>query len=182
VNVCARPLDPIDVEALAAGAEPIAASDAADHARDCPACADRVSQASELANLEIPADKLAGPDLADRILRLRAFSRRERLDFSLWRGACGLAAAVFLGGLLLLTLPGLTAREQASLGLATVTPLWTLWKSLMDAAGQTAAAAPSGIRALCDVMRHQQTLGLAALALLAPVLLGLRRATARARR
>ena len=35
---CPRPLDPIDAEAVAAGAEPLLAPDAAAHARECPGC------------------------------------------------------------------------------------------------------------------------------------------------
>jgi predicted anti-sigma-YlaC factor YlaD len=182
VTVCTRPIDPIDAEALAAGVEPLLTSDAAEHAQQCPDCGEKVTRAARMAFLEVPAEPIVGPDLADRILRLRAFSRRERRDFTLWRGACGLAVLVFFAGLLLLTLPGLTVREQASLGIAALTPLWTLWRALVQAGGEAMAATPSGVQALSEALRHQPALGLGALALLAPALLGLRRALARARR
>src|SRR5262249_42288122 len=93
VNACRRPLDPLDAEALAAAAAPVCASDAAEHARQCPACAAMVAEAVAFARA---LDELAGlpagggtetPDLAGGIVRLRPFSRRERRDFSLWRGA-----------------------------------------------------------------------------------------------
>ena len=184
MNLCARPIDPVDAEALAAGAEPVFASDAADHARQCPSCGDRVAQASRLGrSLQTDlGEEFAAPDLADRVVRLRGFSRRERLDFALWRGPFGLAVAAFFAGLLLWTLPGITAREQAGLGAAALAPLWMLVKTLLKAAGQTAAASPAGLEALSQALRQQQALGLLALALLLPIAYGLRRALARVRR
>ncbi len=183
MSLCTRPIDPIDAQALAAGAEPIFASDAGKHARDCAACGEQVALAGRLdGTLEGTAVGPAMPDLSSRVVRLRAFSRRERRDFSLWRAACGLSAGVFFGGLLLLTLPVLTVREQAGLGgMALLAPLWMLVKTLQQALGQAAVATPSGLQALSETLRQHTAVGLAALALLAPTVLGLKRALARAR-
>jgi hypothetical protein len=184
VSLCARPIDPIDAEALAAGAKPIFASDAEDHVRQCASCGQRVAQASRLGGaLETASGEEFAPlDLADRVIRLRGFSRRERLNFALWRGPLVLAMAVFFSGLLLLTLPGISAREQAGLGVAAAAPLWMLAKALLNAAGQAAAASPAGLEALSQAVRQEQALGLLALALLLPIAYGLRRALARVRR
>src|SRR6266542_221612 len=51
VNPCARPLDPLDAEAIASGAEPVYARDASEHARVCPSCGQAVSDAAVLAQL-----------------------------------------------------------------------------------------------------------------------------------
>jgi hypothetical protein len=173
----------MDAEALAAGAEPVFALDAALHVLSCELCRDQVALAHRLYRSleEAPADH-AMPNLSDRILRLRAFSRRERRDFSLWRGAWGLVGGTFFAGLLVVTLPALTLREQAGLSGMAIGPLWMLWKAFGQALGQGFRASPAALAALSDVLKQQQTLGLASLALLGPVLFGLRRALARARR
>jgi hypothetical protein len=184
VNHCSNPIDPIDAEALAAGAEPVFAPDAAVHVRQCPWCQERVESAGRFAaSLEEPvSDRDSGPDLVERVLRLRAFSRREKRDFTLWRGAAALAGGLFFAGLLLATLPALTGREQADLGLAAAAPLLALFRSLARSLADGAGAAPAALDALAQSFRGQSSLGVSALALLAPVLLGFRWALARARR
>jgi hypothetical protein len=184
VNLCSNPIDPIDAEALAAGAEPVLAPDAGVHVRQCLGCQERVESAGRFAvSLEEPVpDRGPGPDLVERILRLRAFSRREKRDFTLWRGAAALALGVFLAGLLLAALPALAGREQADLGLAAAAPLLALFRSLARSLADGAGAAPAALDALAQSFRGQSSIGVAALALLAPILLGLRWALARARR
>ncbi len=180
---CSRPLDSIDAEALAAGAEPLLAADAAEHARACSACGAAVAEASSLAaRLDALSDSGVGSDLAEGVLRLRPFSRRERFNLALWRRPSLLSAALFCAGLLLLALPGITAREQASLGLAALAPLFALLRAAARALAEGAAAAPAGLSALSESLRGQQSIGLAALLLLLPAGLGLRRVLARARR
>jgi hypothetical protein len=189
VNLCARPLDSLDVEALASGApvEPAAR----EHARACSPCSERISAASAFAQ---ELDRLGGfpageppelenpPDLAVRVLRLRPFSRCERRDFALWRGPCLLVAALFFSGLIALALPGISARDQAGLSVAALAPLaalvraWTRW--LTD----LAVASPAALQALGQALRGEQTVGFVCLLLLAPVAWGLRRAFARERR
>jgi hypothetical protein len=184
VNRCLHPIDPIDAEALAAGAEPVLAPDAGVHVRQCPACQERVESAGLFsASLEgASADSGDSSDLADRIIRLRAFSRRERRDFALWRGSAGLAAGVFFAGVVLVALPALTGQEQAALSLAAASPLLALSRSFLLSLAAGAASAPAALDALAQSFRGQSSLGLFAMALLAPALFGLRWALARARR
>jgi hypothetical protein len=89
---------------------------------------------------------------------------------------------VFFAGLLLATLPALTGREQADLGLAAAAPLLALFRSLARSLANGAATAPAAFDALAQSFRGQSSIGVSALALLAPVLLGFRWALARARR
>ncbi len=192
---CSRPLDPIDAAALAAGEPPVLAADAADHVRLCPSCASAVSDAG---NLCLALDRLAEPlaepvaelpaagvettDIADRVLLLRPFSRRERRDFRLWRGPLLLSLALFLSGLVCLTLPGISAREQAGLAAAALAPL----AALLAAAGRSLAELvrvwPDGLGVLSQALQAQRTLGVVLLLLLAPAFFGLTRALARSRR
>ncbi len=192
MKACARPLDPLDAEAIASGSEPVFAGDAAEHARDCPSCGLAVSDAAslsreidglgELREGEPPAIPAGVTDLAGSVLRLRPFSRRERRDFALWRGPCLFTAALFFSGLLALILPGISAREQAGLAAAALAPLLALLRAGARSLSELASAWPAGLEALGQVMRGEQTLGLACLVLLAPVLFGFRRALARERR
>ena len=46
MNPCPRAVDPLDAEAIASGAEPIFARDAADHVRLFPSCARAVTDAA----------------------------------------------------------------------------------------------------------------------------------------
>jgi hypothetical protein len=183
VSVCNRPLDPIDAQALAVGAEPLVSSDAADHARSCAPCATLVEEASRLSRgIEDLPRYAPPPDLADRVLRLRAFSRRELRDLSLWRGPSLLSGGVFLAGLVVLALPGLTAREQASLSLAAGLPVLALLKALARAAVEALRATPTGVEALSQTLSGRESLGILCLMLLAPLAFGLRRVLARAPR
>ena len=189
MNLCARPLDSLDVEALASGApvEPAAR----EHARACAPCSQRVAAAAafagELDGLGgFPALDSAGldplPDFAGRVLRLRPFSHRERRDFALWRGPCLLAAALFFSGLIALALPGISARDQAGLSAAAFAPLAALVRAWARWMTEVAAASPAALQALGQALRGEQTVGFACLLLLAPVVWGLRRAFARERR
>jgi len=183
VNRCPRPIDPIDVEALAAGAEPVSAGDARAHARECPSCRDRVEKAVRFAaSLEIPGGETIEPDLAARIVRLRAFSRHEKRDSRLWRSSAGLAIALFLAGLALVALPVLTGREQAGLALGAMAPALALLRSLVRSVAVAVSTAPGALGALSESVRGQSSLGLLALVLLAPAVFGLKWALARVRR
>ena len=186
MNACRRPLDPIDAEALASGAEPVYAADAGEHVRDCPSCRSAVSEAAVLvADLDrlgaLPAREPA-VDLASGVLRLRPFSRRERLDLSLWSGPWLFAAALFFSGIVVLALPGITAREQAGLLAAALAPAAATLRALARSLAEIFAAGPSGLEALSLALRGQAALGLASLLLLAPIAWGVRRALARERR
>lgn len=178
---CPRPLDPIDAEAVAAGAEPVFASDAAAHAAECPACAGTVRLAEGLGlaleALSGPAEGLSG--LADRVTRLRAFSPRERRTYALWQAPVLLDLALLLGGVALLALPTLTGSEQVSVGAAALAPALALARSTAGWLLETVRVAPSGLRALSEGLHGQSALGLASLAILVPAGLGLRRVLAR---
>ena len=192
MNACTRPLDPLDAEAIASGSAPVFAADAAEHARNCPSCGRTVSDAASLSREidslgeprtgEPPAVFAGVADLAGSVLRLRPFSRREQRDFALWRGPCLFAAALFFSGLLVLILPGISASEQAGLAAAALAPLLALLRAGARSLWELASAWPAGLEALGEAMRGEQTLGLACLVVLAPVLFGFRRALARERR
>lgn len=181
---CPRPLDPIDAEAVAAGAEPLFASDAAAHARECAPCQTLIAAARSLSEaLEgVYEPSEAAPGLADRVTRLRAFSRRERRTYALWNTPVLLTAGLSAAGLSLLALPALTASEQVSLGAAALTPLLALARSAAGWASDLVRLAPTGLEALSEGMRQEGSLGIVALLLLAPLTFGLRRVLARARR
>jgi hypothetical protein len=192
VSPCARPLDPLDAEAIASGAEPVYARDGSEHARVCPSCGQAVSEAAALSREidgvgrlldgESPAIRDRVPELAGSVLRLRPFSRRERRDFALWKGPCLFTALLFFSGFLVLTLPGISASEQAGLAAAALAPLFALLRAGFRSLAELANAWPAGLEALGQAMRREQTLGLVCLLLLAPVLFGFRRALARERR
>ncbi len=181
---CPRPLDPIDAEAVAAGAEPLLASDAAAHARECASCQGLIAAARGLSEaLEgacEPSD--AVPSLADRVTRLRAFSRRERRTYALWNVPVLLTAGLSISGLALLALPALTASEQVSLGAAAVAPLLALARSAAGWGSDLLRIAPTALEALSEGMRQDGPLGIVSLLLLPPLAFGLRRVLARARR
>jgi len=195
VNLCARPLDPLDAEAIACGAPPVHASDAAEHSRACSSCSARVSAAAALAR---ELDSLGGlqglapegpstvpapvPDLAGRVLRLRPFSARELRDFALWRGPCLLAAALFFSGLVVMALPGISARSQAGLAAAALAPAVALLRAAVRWLSDLATAFPAGLEALGQAVSREPAIGLAALLLLAPVVWVSRRAFARVSR
>jgi hypothetical protein len=184
VKPCPRPLDPIDAEAVAAGAEPLLASDAAAHARECPSCQGLIAAARALSEaLEgVYQPSEAAPGLAERVTRLRAFSRRERRTYALWNAPILLTGLLGAGGLALLALPALTASEQVTVGAAALAPVLALMRSTAAWAFDLAALAPRGLQALSEGMRGESSLGIVALLLLPPLSFGLRRVLARARR
>ena len=179
---CRRPLDPIDADALAAGAEPVYAADAAVHAAGCAPCGARIVSArgllEALDGLPGPVEGVSG--LADRVTRLRAFSSRERRTYALWNAPVLLTAGLAGAGTALLTLPTLTAGEQVSVGVAASAPLLALARSAARWALDFLTLAPRGLEALSQGMRGEGTLGLVALALLVPVGLALSRVLLRA--
>lgn len=181
MTTCQRPLDPLDAEAVAAGAEPVFEADAALHGAECAACGARIEAArgllQALDGLSAPSEAIAG--LANRVMRLRAFSRLERRTYALWNGPVLLTAGLAGSGLALLSLPGLTATEQISLGAAASAPLVSLVRSGSRWASELLALAPRGLEALSQGLRQDATLGVAALVLLVPLGLGLSRVLAR---
>ena len=181
---CPSPLDPLDIEALAAGADPVISDRAAHHAAACSPCAGAVGRAqalaAELERLEEELPPLPA-DFVDRILRVRPFSSSERRRFSLWRVPLATAAAVFATGVVLLGVPVLTGREQAGLSAALLGPAAGLLRAMARSAAEAVALAPASFDALSSVLRGNLGTGLLLLLLLLPASFGLRRAVARAR-
>jgi hypothetical protein len=182
VRPCPRPLDPLDAEAIASGAEPVFASDAAVHARDCAPCQAAIDEARGLSGaLEHALGGFeASGRLWERVSRLRAFSPRERRTYALWRNPVLLTGGLAVSGLGLLALPVLRAADQASLWAAASLPLSSLVRAGARWAQDLIGLAPVGLTALSDGLRQDRVLGFAALALLLPLSLGLRRVLARA--
>ncbi len=183
MNPCPRPLDPIDAEAVAAGVEPVYASDAAEHARGCPVCGSAVARAATLLRcLEGLVEGLPGPDLVERVVRLRPFSRLERRSFALWRGPCLFVATLFFAGVLWLAWPGISVGEQVGVGMAALGPLVAFFRAVGRSLAEVVAGAPSALEALSEALRRESGIGFLALLLLVPVGFGFRRALARAAR
>ncbi|HEY6931358.1 MAG TPA: hypothetical protein VJA66_16930 [Thermoanaerobaculia bacterium] len=158
-------------------------SDAAEHAQSCPSCRTLVEEASRLSGeIEALAVPVPPPDIAERVIRLRPFSRRERRSFRIWGGPIFLSGGVFLAGLVILALPGLRAREQASLSLAAALPALALLRALARSVLETLRLLPAGLEAVSGSLAGRTPLGFVCLLLLAPVAFGLRRVLARASR
>ena len=167
------------------------AVDAADHVRLCSSCAAAVARSRDLC---VALDRLAEateesappgaepPNLADRVLSLRPFSRRERRDFRLWRWPLLLSLGLFLSGLVCLGLPGLSAREQAGLAVAALAPVAALLAAAGRSLVELVRVGPVGLGALSEVLQAQRMLGVILLLLLVPAFFGLTRALARSRR
>ncbi|MDQ2869819.1 MAG: hypothetical protein M3S32_03680 [Acidobacteriota bacterium] len=189
MNDCVRPLDPLDTEALAAGEEGILAGDASAHASVCGPCATAVEEARTLLRrLEAVSGsgEVAPPsgatDLADRVVRIRPFSARERRSLRLWAPPAGGGLLVFTAGFALLAAPGLTAGDQAALGLSALAPLAGLARATFRSLSDALSTAPAAWEALSSAARLEAPLGALALLLLAPAAFGFRRVLARAAR
>lgn len=183
MKVCRRPLDPIDTEALASGAEPVFAADAASHAAVCASCGASVERAIALVRaLEgLSRAETALPDLAGRVTRLRAFSLRERRTYALWAAPTLLCAALFVGGLGFLAAPAFTAGEQAGLGAAALASVIGFLRAVGNWTFDLARVAPPALDAFADALSRERTWGLVSLLLLAPSAFGLSRVFARVR-
>lgn len=183
MNECSRPLDPIDAEAVAAGAEPLFALDAAAHAAVCAACGASVDRSRALTHAleELPGPPGPLPDLAGRVIRLRAFSAKERRTYAIWRVPVMLSAALGAAGLALVVGPAVSAGDQAGLGAAAVAPLLAFLRSFARWATELGRVAPSGLDALAEALSAERSIGLVSLLVLVPSALGLTRIFARAR-
>lgn len=182
-NGCPRPLDPVDAQALAAGVGGLFVPDAGEHADGCPSCRSLVAEAAALTKkLDDDGEATTATDLADRVIRLRSFSRRERSTLALWAMPVGVGVSLFCGGCLLLVIPGISTREQVGLALAASGPLLSLTRAFADWLLGAARFLPAGLEGLSDAFRYQTLPGLVAVLLLFPFGLGLRRVLARARR
>ena len=179
---CPRPLDPLDAEAIASGAEPVFASDGAVHARECLPCQAAIDDARRLSGaLELAPRGVEAPaGLWERVNRLRAFSPRERRTYALWQPPVLLTGGLVVSGLGLLAVPVLRTADQVSLWAAASLPLAALVRAGGRWAQDLLRIAPNALTALSDGLQQDRLLGVAALALLLPLSFGLRRVLARA--
>lgn len=178
---CPRPLDPIDIEALASGSPPVLAGDAARHAAECRSCAEAIRKAGRLEEaLCVAAAAPRAPiDLADRVLRLRPFSRAERRSLAVWRAPLLLLTGLGVAGVSLLAGPLAGPGEQMGLAAAFLAALVAVARASLGWIVELARTAPGGLESLREVLRPTSA-GWLALALLAPAGFALRRVLARA--
>jgi len=178
LNDCPKPLDPLEIEALASGAG-TGGSVAADHAARCGSCGEAVESSRQLDVLL--SDAAAGPapiDLADRVLRLRPFSRAERKSLAVWRPPLLLLGGLVAAGSSLVS--GIAGpREQGGFAAAFAFSLTGLlrasWRWLLD----VSRSAPAALEALSQTLAPT-AFGWAALLLLLPAGFALRRVLSRA--
>jgi hypothetical protein len=177
LNVCPNPLDPIDIEALASGSGDLLPAAAREHAAGCAACAEAVRQSERLEAFLQPEPDAVPAELVERVLRVRPFSRAERLSLAVWKTPLLLFAALGIAGTALVAgvAPG---RDQIGLAAAAAAALTGLARATLRWLADLARTAPSGLDALSHLLRPT-SLGWAALLLLAPLFLGLRRVLAR---
>jgi len=180
LNACSNPLDPSEIEALASGETP-AGTGAAEHAARCVPCGQAVRRAEGLEDLLEQAISLSPPtpsDLADRVLRIRPFSRAERRSLAIWRAPLLLLAGMTASGTAMVA--GLASgREQVGLAAAMLGSLAGLARACVRWLADLSRSAPSGLDALAQVLRPT-SVGWVALLLLLPAVLALRKVLARA--
>lgn len=120
----------------------------------------------------------APPDLADRILRVRAFSPAERRSLSVWRAPLVLLAALTVSGTAMVAGTA-GAREQMGLAAAMLASLGGLLKACLRWLFDLPQSAPAGLEALAQALQPTSA-GWIAILLLLPAGLALRRVLARA--
>ena len=179
MNDCATPLDPIDVEALASGETPEVRSDAREHALRCPACGDSVERSRRLDAMLQPEPAPAAPvELSRGILRVRPFSAAERRSLAVWGPAVSLVSALAIVGIALVS--GVArAGDEVGLAAAFAVSLAGLVRASMRWVIELARTSPAALEALSQSLRPT-ALGWAALLLLVPLGVGLRRVLSRA--
>lgn len=177
---CSRPLEPLDIEALADGDAPPVRPDAAAHASQCGSCGERVRTAGRLEELfrDAAPQQIAPTDLADRVLRVRPFSRAERWNLQVWRAPLLLLAGLVASGVSLVA--GIAGpREQVGLAAATVASMAGLMRAAARSILDLSRSATAGLEALSQLLAPT-TIGWAALLLLLPAGFALSRVFSRA--
>lgn len=158
---CTRPLDALDLEALASGENPVLTPDARAHAETCPDCGRRVDAfralGEWLADVSLPA---VPEGFADGIERLRGFSRAEARSWRLWKAPAAAFAGMLAGSSLLLSLPALGAGEQAGF----LTALALEWRAVLVWPVSIVRSLPAAVSALSDLLLRDR--GFAALSIL----------------
>jgi hypothetical protein len=166
---CNRPLDPLDLEAIASGENPLVASDAAEHLEICGECARRLESFREIGHW---LDALAQPDLeadlAGCVERLRTFSRAERRDFRIWAGPAALFTGLVAASGMLLSMPILTSSEQVGILSALPRAIGLEWRSLVEWPVRALQALPGCVGAASQLAYSERKLAGAAILLLIP--------------
>jgi len=178
LNECANPLDPIDIEALASGEASPIRSDARDHALACQACRGSVDQSRRFDDLLSLAPPAAPIELARNVLRVRPFSGRERRSLAVWSAPLLLIAALAISGAALVS--GVArAGDQIGFAAALAASLAGLARATLRWLSDLARTAPGALEALSQTLKPT-SIGWAAVLLLAPLGLALRRVLSRA--
>lgn len=158
---CTRPLDALDLEALASGEDPVLAPDGRAHAAACPDCARRLDAFRALGEWLAEVSLPAVPEgFADGIERLRGFSPAEARSWRLWRAPAAAFAGMLAGSSFLLSFPALGAGEQAGF----LAALALEWKSVLLWPLSIGRALPATVSALSDLLLRDR--GFAALSIL----------------
>jgi hypothetical protein len=178
LSVCPNPLDPIDIEALASGETPVLHENAGEHVLECSSCRESVRRSEILMSVLKTEPPAAPVELADRVLRVRPFSSAERRSLSVWSTPLLLLGALSAAGTALVS--GVArAGEQVGLAAAFAASAAGLLRATFRWLADLARVAPAGLENLSDSLRPT-ALGWAALLVLAPLALALRRVLARA--
>jgi anti-sigma factor RsiW len=179
---CERPLDDLEIEAIAAGEAADLPAGTLRHLETCAECRGRVEKARRLQGF---LEALPGPevpsDFASRVCRLRALSPRERRSAALWAAPGSLLAAILLSSVGLLAPPRLSAAEQGGVIGAFLAPALAALRAVPGVVEEWLSALPAGLSGLSEALRAQTFLAFGSLLLLVASGLGLR-ALLRARR
>lgn len=166
---CNRPLDDMDLAALAAGEPEVLPAETAQHAASCPDCARRLREFQEISllldQLPGPADR---PDMAASVERLRSFSAREKRSVRIWAVPAIAFAGLLVLSAVLVALPLLTSTEQASLLGALVISFAAQWHALWAWPASLWQAFPAGVAGLSAAVLRGRTLAAAGILLLLP--------------
>lgn len=173
---CTRPLDALDLEALASGEAPILVPDAREHVQSCPDCGRRLDAfralGEWLSDVSIPP---VPEGFVERIDRLRGFSAAEARSWRIWRVPALASAGLLAGSAVLLSLPAFSAGEQAGF-------LGTLaleWKSLLLWPVSLLRSLPAAVAAFSDVLLRDRGFAALSILLMLPAGFGVTRLWAR---
>ena len=173
---CTRPLDALDLEAIASGEEAVIAPDARGHAAGCPECGARVRSfrafgdwLAELPLPEVPEAFAAG------IERRRAFSAREKRSIGLWKGPAFLFAGLAGASAALIALPAFGAADQAGF----LAAVGLEWKAAVLWPAAWVRALPASVSALSGILLRDRGFAALSILLMLPAGFGVARLWAR---
>jgi hypothetical protein len=173
---CTRPLDALDLEALASGESPILVADASEHAAACLDCGRRLDAfralGEWLSDVSIPP---VPEGLADRVERLRGFTRREARSWRVWRPPLLASAGLLAASATLLSLPAFSAGEQAGL----LGALSLEWRTLLLWPASLLRSLPATAGALSDLLLRDRGFAALSILLMLPAGFGVTRLWAR---